>query len=133
MNKNREKFYNDISKFIDEGIVKEIFSNEELCILNFSDFYYVVCPYIFTDENHSFGLITNAENAKEIAEDNIKLFYTLRTFDKDYFQKGTLELSEENYNNIKKFVSINQNNRPSKFINYDIEQEIMNMNKGKTI
>lgn len=127
----KNKFYILMEEYFKENIVKEIYSNDDFSIMNFGNLFYIGCPFFSAEDNKIFGLMMKSDSVKRVIADNNVFFETIKSFDANTLDKVTVDLSLENLNNLKEYLKKQQ--IPSKYIDYDFEQEIMNMNKGKSM
>jgi ABC-type uncharacterized transport system substrate-binding protein len=81
INTNRLRFYQEVQKFFDIGLLKEIYKSDMVSICNLTNSFYLVFHFAFDSDGTFFGVITESTTAKNIVQDNneaIKLleYYT---------------------------------------------------------
>lgn len=126
----KEKFYELMHEYFEKKIVREIYNSDDMCILNFSDLFYLGCPYFSAEDGKTFGMMLGLESVPKIVKDNNLYFETLKSLDAITLDKITIDLSLENLPKLQEWLKSQVS--PSKFVNYALEEEIMNMTKNKS-
>lgn len=70
---DKEKFYEQMQPYFEQGLVREIYSSDHLCMLCFGELCYVACPYVFLD-NAPFGVYVTHNSMRKLAQKN-RLIY----------------------------------------------------------
>ena len=70
INTNRLRFYQEIQKFFDRGLLKEIYKSDMVSICNLANSFYLVFHFAFDADGTFFGVITESTTAKNIVQDN---------------------------------------------------------------
>lgn len=120
MNNNREEYYNCIRKLNKEGLVKEIFYDEYLSILNIADEFYMINFIEENDKKDSYitGLIANYEMIDYVSNGLEYYYQLLKTLGN---KAKTMTLNENTIEKIRGFKANTMEQGPSKFINYKTE------------
>lgn len=133
---DKELFYVKMQKCFDDGIIREVYSTNNLCVLNVSDIYYVVCPYYLSRINIFGFLLLKESIEKDVLRDERIFFQCLKSLDAEEFNELAIDLDPNNYSNVVEWVKQNINKAPTEFIDREFEQkmqELMENQKPKSI
>lgn len=72
---DKDLFYRQMQPYFEQGLVREVYSSDDVCILAFGELCYVACPYILAN-NQPFGIYTNHNFMKKLVDKN-RLIYPL--------------------------------------------------------
>ncbi len=128
----KKKFYKMLEPYFQQGLVREIYSSNDACVLSVGEIYYVVCPYLIID-NIPLGLKLSQDHIKEVIEDkelfDLVIENVFNDFDKKKdmvfpFSKGDLE-------SYKEWIKECKTDGISE-VDYNFEEELAQMSKGKS-
>lgn len=126
----KEKFFTNIEPYISNGVLKEIYSNDEFCIMNFGELFYIGCLYNGID-GIPFGTMIAAQDIKKVVENNVLFFMYLKEMGKEGFYKRSISLEKENLNKAISYIERKKQSGATSIVDHALEEEIMNMNKSK--
>lgn len=127
---NKELFYQKMQPYFEQGMVREIYSSDHVCIVSFGDVCYVACPYILL-EGEPYGIYMNPNIMKKIVEKN-RFIYPLidEVFSDVELNKNLIyDFSSDSIDFWKQWII---QNRKSSKIDYNLEEEIAQMSKSKS-
>lgn len=130
---NKEKFLQFAQPYFDAELIREIASTDNLMICNLCDRFYVAYIYELMNNSTKFthGVIINKDFIKEILEDDNNIILGFPRLSKSEQQKLLIELSPEKYQVMLQLKEKTNREGPSKFIDYQLEQELMAKNKSR--
>lgn len=128
---NKEQFYKDAFPFFYEGLIKEIYSNDNIIICNLSNFTYGVFGYIKTKEGQG-GVLITADNVRNIVANPNYCNQLIDELDKhDLLLNRTIVLNNKTFEVLKKFKGKTDLTGPSADIDLKMEEELMSKNKSR--
>jgi hypothetical protein len=134
---NMKEFYKNAPLFFDEGLVREVFIDDDFCICNISNYVYAFFPFPKTffekrdfKKNGYCGMVIPKSMASLLIEDisNIKL---LAACDSKEINDLSFRLNDKSYLILKKYKMQTDLNGPTKEIDFEMEKEIMSKSKSK--
>lgn len=107
---NKKLFYEKLWPYFDEGMVREIYSSDHLCILSLGERLYVACPFLLID-NQPYGIYMNPPVMRKIVKNNRKFYSVLNgIFDDIELNKDLIFIfSNEKIAFWKKWIEENKN------------------------
>ena len=130
MFKKRKKqwYYENINKYIDAGLIKELYSNENFSIINLGNQCYLWCPFhMYKGSKKQFGLQIAKEAIKTIINSPREIYVWAQNLSNDKFQQYYVDLSSDNISLLPWLVE--KVDTPSHIIDIQLEEEIMNTYK----
>lgn len=131
MNK-KELYYELTKKHFDLGILKEVYSSENVSVTNLADSYYLAVPFAAIEKNIPVGVITDANGLKRIIEDNNHVYVLGDYYAKTKQDKYIVSINDDL---IRVFLPIKQKREEtasvSGCIDLNFEQELMAKNKNR--
>lgn len=123
MEKNeKDLFYQKLQPYFEQGLLREVVSNEHFAILSVGDRVYVACPYIMLD-NMPYGIYLKENGLRLVCNDNAMIYSMsldlLKNINK--YQKLLFVFSEDRINFWKKWIAENKNVNK---MNYEFEEEL---------
>lgn len=123
----RDLFYQNLQPYFEQGMLREVYSNEHFTILSVGERVYVACPYIMLD-NMPYGIHVNEKGLRVIANDNMRIYSMsldlLNNIEK--YQELLFVFSEDRLDFWKKWIAENKNVNK---INYKFEEELNSKTK----
>lgn len=129
-NHNKEIFYKDSMAFFEAGLLKEIYSSDELCICNIANQCYGVFPYVKTPSGQSCLLII-PKHVKEIIENPSFLTMLVNSLDHKTLVSRSIALNNKTFKLMEEMKKRNDINGPTKDIDFEMEEELMAKNKSR--
>ena len=121
---NDEKFYISMKKFFDAGVLKEIYSSNDLSICNISNCCYAAFDYDMCSQTKvPFGIVLEPKYLNSIMEDNNRFYNWLNTISKEEQQKLMIHCDERNFN-----IMLQEKQKTDKngsIISLEYEQELI--------
>ena len=122
--KSKKAFRNLIKNLCSIGIAKEIYRNDSFSVLNFNDLFYLLCPYRSIINDEPFGIILTAENVRKFIDNSDLLSEFISNIDDATFSQMTVSLKENHFENLVKYCEEHTEERPSKLISTELENEL---------
>lgn len=131
---NKQLFYEKVQPYVDEKLIREIYSSDDISIFNFGDLYYIGCPHFLYNNQFPFGVRIPVDFLEEIIKDNsLLILYIKSLVDSNKFNENAPFLTEENLDYFKKYFNSYKDKRGMKgYIDYDLEEKISNENINKS-
>lgn len=126
----KNKFYNSTSAYFENGIIREIYSNEHFSICNVANQCYAV---FYLQAEKPIGIIVNAPQVRAIVNDDKFLVDTVRYLNSNKRARSSrvFSMDIELFNEFQKLKLKNDLNGPSEAIDFDMELELKNRSKSK--
>ena len=128
---DREKFYRDMEKFFTEGLVREIYSDDKICICNMANQVYAAFCYL----DIGFGQVCFVERSsvmKQLVEKPEELLFVIKACLKDRKLSSRIDkMDKKMYDKLKYFKALRDVEGPSSDIDFDFEAEMMELSKSK--
>lgn len=127
-----EKFYNELNKYEEAGVFKEVLANDKSIVYNVvNQFYLAFAPEMYMKEEHApVGLAMNANGLKNIAENPNYFFEYFNNISEESRKQITIELSDDY---LKQLIDLkskyNNNLPPTNNIDLELEENIKQKNK----
>lgn len=122
--KSKKAFRNLIKNLCSIGIAKEIYRNDIFSVLNFNDLFYLLCPYRSMINDEPFGIILTAENIRKFIDNSDLVSEFISNIDDATFSQMTVSLKEIYFENLVKYCEEHKEERPSKLISVEFENEL---------
>ncbi len=121
---NRESFLEENKRFFENDLIKEVFYNNYISILNVADMFYLVTDYSKSEgTNDCYGLILDTKTLNYISKNDVNYYKVLKIIPKELFVRKHLILSDKAYN---KFIELKRDtmiNGPTKYIDRKLEEK----------
>lgn len=126
-----KEFSEDLKDFFDEGVISEVYSDDDKCLCNVANYCYICFPY-YKDEtlNSQIGLPISAESLKKMIDDRM-YFYRATLSLGNNINKSFLVFDDALLKKLLEKKKIYDVTGPSNYIDKEMEEEIMG--KGKKI
>lgn len=75
---NKEKFYEKMNPYFEQGLMREVYSGENASILSVGELFYIACPLdILSTKGEPFGVYFTNDGLKKITDNNAYLYSVL--------------------------------------------------------
>lgn len=125
---DKERFYQKMQPYFDQGMVREIYSSLDFSILSFGERVYVACPY-FSEDEPPFGIYMTSDVMKKLVKKN-RLIYPLTSQVLNKLSSNLLfNFDLKRLEFWKQWI---RDNKDVNKIDYNLEAEIAQMSKGES-
>lgn len=125
----RTKFLNQNQKFFENGLINEIYGNENISVLNIGNSLYVASQYAH-DKNFVYSAcIVDVEQIKKIIENNDILSIWIHNMSNEELKKIVVEFNDRSYDIMKNIKAKTDIEGPSQFIDLEFEESLKQKNK----
>lgn len=131
--KEKKMFYDEIKKYLDSGLMREIYSSNDLSICNIADTFYTVFVYsAATNTKDSLsGIRINKRFIKEIIESNENFFRDYLSLSKEQKESVLVRFDQSTLKPLISLKNKSIENGPSLNIDLELEEQIMAKNKSR--
>jgi len=120
----KTKFYEKTKLYFEEGLFKEIYSSDQISICNVSNTEYLAFIYDLFEDDLEIGICIKPDIILKIVEDNYLINKMYLSSSRQEKSKCTIDI-KQNYKLMKEMKQKTDILGPSKNINIELEQELI--------
>ena len=132
MNQDKERFFSGIQKYVDDGLLRTIYSDDNLAVVCVGDLFYLICPYFTLDNGDYFGMSIKKDNIHIAIEDPEFFFKSIKEMNSSLFLSKMFNFSYKYYDVVKSTVDECHKKGDTVDLDYQFEENLKQLYVNKT-
>ena len=128
---SKEEFYIDLKKFYDSGILKDVYSSDNVCLCNASNYGYIAFPYMKISTGSQIGVSFNSKGLTKFINDPTYVYKKLLYGDQQYMKECLVIMNDYTFDKLAEYKKQTDLNGPNSAIDLDLEKQIMSNSKKR--
>ncbi len=122
---NRENFFKQVAAFFDSGVIREIYGNERISLINVANSLYVGTNYYRGKGNGNYlGLILGVDQLRNTITNNNYISEFISHASKKTLKQVIIEFNDSTLATMKSIKERTDNEGPTEYIDFEFEKEI---------
>ena len=124
----KDAFYDKMKIYFDNGIIREIYSSDYMCILSLGEVFYIACPYVLINDS-PIGIYVPNQYMKVHVNDNKLVYSMLKAISKNVEKNKNIifDFPPDGLDKYREYIETNKKINCN--IDYKLEEEIIQMGK----
>lgn len=128
-------FYKKFNPYMEKGVLKEIYSDESISVMNMGEQFYGVFPRILTPDSKGgqyFGMTLSVDLVEYVIDNGLEGYYdVMNNFNKDMLAKSMIFMDDKMANILKSRMDMGIVNTNKNIIDKEFEEKLQQVTEYK--